>query len=64
MHIAKVRPSDEQWIEPPEPALDRYLLRTRRPAANDNRRPSFPAFYAMQIGACAALIGVVSLIAL
>lgn len=64
MRYAKVRPADEQWIEPPEPALDRYLLRTRRPAANDNRRPMAPAFRALQIGACAALLSVVTLIAL
>lgn len=64
MRIAKLRPADEQWIEPPEPALDRYLLHTRRPAANDNRRLSVPAFRFLQIGACAALIGVVTLIAL
>ncbi|MBB2962191.1 hypothetical protein [Methylobacterium sp. R2-1] len=62
MSIAKVRESDEQWIELPEPDLERYLLRSRRQAANDNRRSSAETFRAVQVGACVALIGAATLI--
>jgi hypothetical protein len=62
MGTAKARKAAEQWIVPPEPALDRYLLRSRWRAANDNRRPSFSAFRTVQIGACSALISALSLI--
>jgi hypothetical protein len=62
MGTAKARKAAEQWIVPPEPALDRYLLRSRQRAANDNRRPSFSAFRTVQIGACSALISALSLI--
>lgn len=62
MSIAKVREAAEQWIELPEPDLDRYLLRVRAPAANDNRRISFETFRTVQIGACVALIGAATLI--
>lgn len=60
MGTAKAREAAEQWIVPPEPALDRYLLRSRPRAANDNRRRL--TFRTMQIGACIALISALSLI--
>lgn len=56
MATAKAREVAEQWIVPPEPALDRYLLRSRRRAANDNRRLSFSTFQTVQMGASAAPI--------
>ncbi|MGH1572809.1 hypothetical protein ACRAWG_21720 [Methylobacterium sp. P31] len=62
MGTAKAREAAEQWIVPPEPALDRYLLRSRPRAANDNRRLSFSTFRTVQIGACIALICALSLI--
>jgi hypothetical protein len=62
MATAKAREAAEQWIVPPEPALDRYLLRSHRRAANDNRRLSFSTFHSVQIGACIALISALSLI--
>lgn len=62
MSVAKLRETSEQWIELPEPNLDRYLLRSRRPAANDNRRLPLETFRAVQIGACVALIGAATLI--
>ncbi len=62
MSIAKVRESAEQWIELPEPNLDRYVLLTRRPAANDNSRISTETFRVVQIGACVALIGAATLL--
>lgn len=60
MSVAKARESDEQWIELPEPDLDRYFVGARRPAANDNRRFSPETFRAVQVGACLVLIGAVS----
>lgn len=62
MSNAKLRPSDEQWIELPEPDLDRYWMRARPQAANDNRHLSTETFRAVQIGACVALIGAATLI--
>lgn len=62
MYTAKARVIDEQWIEPPEPALDRYLLRSCHRATNDNRRPFFGIFRPVQFGACMALASVLSLI--
>jgi hypothetical protein len=62
MATAKAREVAEQWIVPPEPALDRYLLRSRHRAANDNRRLSSNTFHTVQIGACIALISALSLI--
>lgn len=62
MRTAKARETAEEWIVPPEPALDRYLLRSRPRAANDNRGLSFSNFHTVQIGACIALISALSLI--
>jgi hypothetical protein len=62
MSIAKVRQPEEQWIELPEPNLDRYMLRSCSRAANDNRRPSGEIFRVVQIGACVVLIGATTLI--
>ena len=62
MATAKAREVAEQWIVPPEPALDRYLLRSQSRAANDNRRQSFKALSSVQIGACIALISALTLI--
>ncbi|WP_438346397.1 hypothetical protein [Methylorubrum populi] len=62
MSVAKARESSEQWIELPEPDLDRYFMRSRPKAANDNRRMLPEVFRAVQIGACVALIGAVTLI--
>lgn len=59
MGTAKARKTAEQWIIPPEPALDRYMLRSRPRAANDNRRLSFST---VRIGACVALTSALSLI--
>ncbi len=64
MNVARVRVNAEQWFEPPEPILDRYLLRSRRRAANDNRRRSIETFRSVQIATCVALIGAISLLAL
>ena len=55
MYTARAHEAEEQWITPPEPALNRYLLRSRRPAANDNRRVFSRTFPVFQIGACIAL---------
>lgn len=62
MSIARIRETDEQWVELPEPDLERYLLHTRGPAANDNRRLSAETFRTVQLGACVALIGAATLI--
>ena len=62
MGTAKAREVAEQWIVPPEPTLDRYLLHSRRQAANDNRRLSFSTFHTVQICACIALISALSVI--
>lgn len=62
MSIAKVRESDEQWIELPEPNLDRYFLRAHPQAANDNRRSLSETFRAVQVGACVVLISAATLI--
>ena len=62
MYTARARQSEEQWITPPESALNRYLLRSRRPAANDNRRVFFRTFPVLQIGACIVLSSVLTLI--
>ncbi len=62
MSVAKLRQTEEQWIELPEPNLDLYMLRSCRRAANDNRRPPAEIFRFVQIGACVALIGATTLI--
>lgn len=62
MSIARVRQPEEQWIELPEPDLDRYFVRSCRRASNDNRRPPVEIFRLVQIGACVALIGATTLI--
>ncbi|GJE32986.1 hypothetical protein [Methylobacterium oxalidis] len=62
MYTARAKRTSEQWLEPPEPALDRYLLRTRPRAANDNRRLSVETFRTVQIGAGLALVGALSLV--
>jgi hypothetical protein len=62
MITAKAREVAEQWIVPPEPALDRYLLRSRSRAANDNCRLSFNTFSSVRIGVCIALISTLTLI--
>jgi hypothetical protein len=61
MGTATARKATEHWVEPPEPALERYLLRSRRRAANDNRRKSFSTLRTVQIVAC-ALISAVTLL--
>ncbi len=62
MSVAKAREASEQWIDLPEPDLDRYFMRSRPKAANDNRRMLPETFRAVQVGACVALIGAVTLI--
>ena len=62
MYTARAREATEQWIEIPEPTLDRYVLCTCHRAANDNRRLSFKALCTVQVGACVALISVLSLV--
>ena len=62
MYAARARGTAEQWIEPPEPALNRYLLRSRRRAANDNSRRSCETFRTVLIGAFMTLICALSLI--
>jgi len=62
MNTARAREDAEQWITPPEPALERYLLRSRPRAANDNRRLFRGVFPALQIGACMALSSALTLI--
>lgn len=53
-----------RWLEPPEPALSRYLLRSRRRAANDNKRPPRRASRLTLIGSGTALIGALALVVL
>ncbi|AWN43652.1 hypothetical protein U8607_11235 [Methylobacterium durans] len=55
MKTAKACGTAEQWIELPEPALNRYLLGSRSRAANDNHRLSRETFRTLQIGTCMAL---------
>jgi len=62
MYTARAQEVEEQWITPPEPALNRYLLLSRRSAANDNRRAFFRTFPVLQIGACMALSSALTLI--
>jgi len=62
MGTAKAREVAEQWIVPPEPALDRYLLRSQSRAANDNRRLFLNVFSSVHIRACIALISALTLI--
>ncbi|MGU3359476.1 hypothetical protein ACLBWX_03995 [Methylobacterium sp. M6A4_1b] len=59
MSAARNREASEQWITPPEPALDRYILRTRGRAANDNQGSSSKVF---PISACLALSGALTLL--
>lgn len=62
MYTARAHKAAEQWIELPKPALSRYVLRSCRRAANDNRCLSFKALRTVQMGACVALISVLSLV--
>lgn len=63
MNTARAREPAEQWITPPEPALERYLLRARPRAANDNRRLFRGGFSTFQIGgACMVLSSALTLI--
>jgi len=62
MYTARARGAAEQWLELPEPALNRYLLRSRRRAANDNSRLPIETFRTVQVSACMALICAISLI--
>ena len=62
MYAATNRQATEQWITPPEPAINRYLLRSRRSAANDNRRSFSKFFPVLQIGACIALSSALTLV--
>ncbi|MDR7039552.1 hypothetical protein J2X36_004328 [Methylobacterium sp. BE186] len=63
MYSARSREVAEPWLVLPEPALDRYLLRSRRRAANDNSRLPYRIPRTVLFGACAALISVLSLAA-
>ena len=62
MYTASARRTEEQWVEMPETNLDRYLLRSRPRAANDNRRHSSVSVRAVQFSACVALVSVLSLV--
>jgi hypothetical protein len=53
----------EQWITPPEPALNRYLVGSCRRAANDNRGYPSKNLLILQIYACLTLSGVLTLLA-
>lgn len=55
MYSAKTCGAAEQWIEPPAPVLSRYMICSRRRAANDNRRSSSRGFRS-------ALSGILSLV--
>lgn len=62
MTVARNRQITEQWIRPPEPALNRYLLRSRRRAANDNRGSFFKDLPVLQIATCLFLSGAITCI--
>ncbi len=62
MSVAKARETAEQWIELPEPDLDRYFSHAYPKAANDNSRRPAETFRAVHLGACVALIGALTLI--
>jgi hypothetical protein len=62
MSAVRNRQAIEQWITPPEPALNRYLLRSYRHAANDNRSSSSKSLLPMQIAACLTLSSVLAII--
>ena len=62
MYTAGVRKVEEQWFEPPQSDLDRYLLRSRRRADNDNRDPASKISLATRFGACMALLSALALI--
>ena len=62
MYAAKSLGGVEQWIKPPESALNRYLLRLRPRAANDNRCNLSGARPGAQIAACLALVVVLGAI--
>ena len=62
MYAATNRQATEQWVTPPEPALNRYLLCSRRSAANDNHRSLSKFFPVLQIGACIALSSALTLV--
>jgi len=64
MYAVQACASVARWLEPPEPALSRYLLRSRRRAANDNQRPPRRASRGTLIGSGMALIGALSLVVL
>lgn len=59
MYAAKDLGAVEQWIEPPEPALNRYMVRTRRRAANDNRRSLSGGFRAALSGVLSRVVTLV-----
>jgi hypothetical protein len=62
MYTARARGTSDQWIEPPELAFGRYLLRSRHRAANDNRRLSPRTFPTLQVAACMGLSSALTLI--
>ncbi|GJD96058.1 hypothetical protein OCOJLMKI_3276 [Methylobacterium iners] len=64
MYTATARATAENWFEPPEPILDRYMLRSRSKAANDNRHRSMKTSRTMRMATCVALIGAFSLLVL
>jgi hypothetical protein len=61
MSAVRNRQAIEQWITPPEPALNRYLLRSYRHAANDNRSSSSKSLVTAQIAVCLTLISVLAI---
>jgi hypothetical protein len=62
MSAVRNRQATEQWITPPEPALNRYLIGSYRRAANDNRGYSSRNLLILQISTCLTLSGVVALL--
>lgn len=63
MSAVRNRQATEQWITPPEPALNRYLIGSYRRAANDNRGYSSNNLLILKISACLTMIGVLTLLA-
>jgi hypothetical protein len=63
MSAVRNRQATEQWITPPEPALNRYLIGSCRRAVNDNRGFSSKHLLILQISACLTLSGVLTLLA-
>jgi hypothetical protein len=64
MNAVRSYRAEEQWIELPKPNLDRYMLHSRRRAANDNRRGFLKGFGGVQVITCMALMSVVTLLVL